>query len=349
MSQIENSRKITVSEMAPHVHSFSANENKVQKIAEWLSNWIKKSLLEGKIKPYDFLPTKAELAFHIGVSLGTMQNVFRLIEDNGLIESKQKIGSYIKDRKNNNIKKLTSKREAAIEILKKYLVDEKYKPGDTLISIRNLSVLLSIPFATLRSGVITLISENILEKQGNLIIVRSTNFKIKNKEPKTLVDKIAENINIYIKTNLKNGEKLPSNYALADMYNVSVKTIHDAIQILSIANIVKPRRGCYGTIVTNQHEEKINQYYYEQVEEKIKKYIHDNCKIGEKLPTIKNFAEIFNVSAKTIKNALDNLANDGYINFSRGRFGGTFVLEIPNEYKQGYTWLAINPQYNKNN
>ncbi len=347
MSQIKKGRKITVEEMAPHVHSFLPYENKVTKISDWLSCWIEKSLKDGKIKPYDFLPSKGALAFHIGVSLGTMQNVFRLIEDKGLIESKQKIGAYIKNPNTAELEKLTSKRDAAIELLKKYIKEQHYRKGDPLISIRNLSGILAIPFATLRAAIINLISDNILEKQGNLIIIKSTNYKTTNKEPITLVDKIADDINIYIKNNLKYGDKLPSNYALSDMYNVSVKTIHDAIKILSMAGIVKTRRGYYGTVVTNQREENIDKYYYEQVEEKIKKYIAENCKIGEKLPSIKNFADVFNVSAKTIKNALDNLANDGYINFLRGRFGGTFVLDIPNTYEQGYTWLALSQDYNQ--
>ena len=88
MPQVTKGRQITVAEMAPHVHSFLPNENKVNKISEWLINWIKKSMQNGSIKPYDFLPLKGDLAFHIGVSLGTMQNVFRIVEDYGLVESK---------------------------------------------------------------------------------------------------------------------------------------------------------------------------------------------------------------------------------------------------------------------
>ena len=85
MSQVENSRRITVAEMAPHVHSFLPNENKVNKISDWLINWIKKSLKEGSIKPYDYLPSKGDLAFHTGVSLGTMQNVFRIVQAGQLV------------------------------------------------------------------------------------------------------------------------------------------------------------------------------------------------------------------------------------------------------------------------
>ena len=78
-------RQITVSEMAPHVHSFLPGENKVNKISAWLINWITNSLKNGSIKPYDMLPSKGNLAFHIGVSQGTIQNVFRYVEDFGLV------------------------------------------------------------------------------------------------------------------------------------------------------------------------------------------------------------------------------------------------------------------------
>lgn len=349
MSQVENSRRITVAEMAPHVHSFLPNENKVDKISEWLINWIKKSLQDGKIQPYDYLPLKADLAFHTGVSLGTMQNVFRIVEDAGLIESRQKIGSYIKNPNDKKSEKLTSKREVAIEAVKNYIIQNKYKTGDILISARKLSEELAIPFATTRNAINSLISDNIIKKQGKTFIIQSTAFNLQNKEQETLVEKTAEHINQYIKKNLKSGNKLPSNNTLADMFNVSVKTIHDAIKILSLAGIVKTRRGYYGTIVINQKAEENDLYYYEQVEQSIKKYIAENCKIGDKLPSIKNFAEVFEVSAKTIKNALDNLASDGYINFVRGRFGGTFVIEIPANYEQGYTWLALSHDFEQIN
>ena len=38
------SRQITVAEMAPHIHKFYAGENKVNKIADWLAEWIRLSL-----------------------------------------------------------------------------------------------------------------------------------------------------------------------------------------------------------------------------------------------------------------------------------------------------------------
>ena len=104
-------------------HSFLPHENKVDKLVSWLENWITFSLDCGKIKPYDFLPSKGDLACHIGVSIGTMQTVYRRVEDDGFIESKQKIGSYISDKKKKTkMHKLTSKRDLAIEIIKKIIL-----------------------------------------------------------------------------------------------------------------------------------------------------------------------------------------------------------------------------------
>ncbi len=349
MSQTDEGRRITVAEMAPHVHVFLPNENKVDKISAWLEKWITAALASGKIKFCDYLPKKGDLAFHIGVSLGTMQNVYRNLEDRGLIESRQKVGSYIKNTSDNNLEKLTSKRDVVCEEVKKYISENGLKPGDTLVSARKLSGLLVIPFATIMVSLNRLTLEGIIEKCGKSFKIKSTDFNVSNIEQQTLVEKIADHINKYIKKNLKSGDKLPSNSTMADMFNVSVKTIHDAVKILSVAGVIKTRRGYYGTVVTNFAKDENVPYYYEQVEQSIKKYIAENSKPGDKLPSIKNFAEVFNVSAKTIKNALDNLADDGYINFVRGKYGGTFVLNVPTVYEKGYTWLALSPEFEQKN
>ena len=349
MSQVVEGRRITVAEMAPHVHSFLPNENKVNKIMLWLEKWINDSLKSGKIKPYDYLPKKADLAVHISVSLGTVQNVYRLLEDKGIIESRQKVGSYIKSKNDENMEKLTSKREVACEEIKKFILENHYKTGDVLLSARKLSMLLLIPYATIMIALNKLILDEILEKRDKTFVIKSLAFKADNIEQQTLAEKIAERINKYIKKNLKIGDKLPSNTAMADMFSVSVKTIHDAVKILAVAGVIKTRRGYYGTVVADFEKDAELPYFYEQVEQSIRKYIADNCKIGDKLPSIKNFAEVFNVSAKTIKNALDSLEADSYVNFVRGKYGGTFVLNLPAVYDKGYTWLALSPEFETKN
>ena len=337
------SRRITVAEMAPHIHSFLPDENKVNKLVKWLSDWISAALESGRIKPNDLLPAKGDLACHVGVSQGTIQNVFRIIEDNGIVESKQRIGTYIKDRAaKSSLKKLTSKREQAVEIIKKYIIENGYKAGDYLDSTRKISKITGIADTTVRMAIINIVSSGILEKRGKRFIIRKTDYKIGDLESETLVDKIADEIKKLIETEYKSGEKLPSNHILTKKFNVSIKTIHDAIKILSKEGLVHTRRGRYGTIIT---EGKSELYCYEKVEQKIRQYIISKAKAGDKLPTIKAFSEMYNTSEKTVKKALDELAEDGYIMFARGRYGGSFVMDIPQKSNEAYKWLAINSDY----
>ena len=324
MSQNHISQQITVAEMSPHVN----------KISEWLIKWIEKSLKSGKIKPYDLLPAKGDLAFHTGVSKGTIQNVFRLVEDYGLLESKQKIGTYIVDRTKRCNAKLTSKRELTVEAIKKYIKDNDYKIGDCLISIRKLGQIIGNSTATIRIAIGTLISENILNKDNN---------DLQEIQAQTLVEKIADKIKAYIMQNFQSGEKLPANFELAEKFNVSIKTIHDSIKLLSKDGLLFTRRGQYGTVVVNSNNSNIP-YHYERIETKIREYIRTNCEVGAKLPSILEFAKSYEVSAKTVKKALDNLADEGYVTFVRGRYGGTFVTDIP-QGNDGYKWLAINPDF----
>ena len=56
------------------------NENKTQVISEWLIQWLDSVDFNNYL-----LPTKAEFAYSLGVSLGTVQNVFKILEDKGYI------------------------------------------------------------------------------------------------------------------------------------------------------------------------------------------------------------------------------------------------------------------------
>lgn len=342
----KNYRKITVAEMAPHVHSFLPNENKVDKILTWLKEWISLSLDCGKISPYDFLPSKSDLACHIGVSQGTMQNVFRLLEDDGFVESKQRIGTYIKDfKKSSESEKLTSKRELAIEIVKKYIIENSYKLDDILISVRKLAQITGISNTTLRFAYTSLVSLGILEKQDNIFIVKNIDFDVHKVQVRTLVEKISESLCEYIENNFKSGDKLPTITELTQKFKVSAKTIHDALKLLSKEGLLYSRRGQYGTVVAMDLESVGNEYFYEKFEQKISQYIVENCQVGDKLPSIREFAQIYSTSEKTIKKSLDNLAEDGYLTFARGRYGGTFVMDIPQVSGEAYKWLAINTGY----
>ena len=344
MQKSANQRQITIAEMAPHVHNFRLGESKADKITDWLTEWIKTSLKNGKVKPMDFLPAKGDLAFHIGVSLGTVQNVFRRLENAGLVESRQKIGTYIKPKNSSDkLIKLTSKREVVVDNIKKYIIDNNYNIGSALPPSRDLARELNFSVTTVQTAVKTIVQEGFLEKKQNKFIVKNKNFSIKNTEAKTLVDKIAEQLKTYINKNYSVGEKIPPSTELASKFNTSIKSIYDAVRVLEKSGLVITKRGKYGTIVAGDASD--NLYFYEKIELKLKYYISENCEIGDKLPSIKAFAEQLNVSTKTVKYALDNLAEDGYITFSRGRNGGTFVTDIPQSVDKTYTWLALNPDF----
>lgn len=341
-------RQITVSEMAPHVHSFLPGENKVNKISAWLINWITNSLKNGSIKPYDMLPSKGNLAFHIGVSQGTIQNVFRYVEDFGLVASKQKIGTFIKTQeKDKHLQKLTSKRDFAVQEIKKYIKSNNLHEGDYLISTRKLAQITGISNATIRMAFGVLVLDGILKKVNKSFVITDVNYTPESVQIQTLAEKTAVKLRNYIKSNYKEGDKLASNTELAVSFNVSIKTVHDAIKILAREGLLYTRRGQYGTIIINStRSERL--YSYEQVENNLRSYIAQNCEIGSKLPSITDLAKTYSVSAKTIKKALDNLAEDGYLRFTRGRYGGTFVTDIPQGVNEAYKWLALSSDYVSN-
>src|SRR5574344_2516123 len=83
-------------------------ESKTTIISEWIIDWIKEELKSGKIQEKNLLPKKEEFAYLFGVSVGTIQNSLRIVEDKGFVESKQRIGTIIKNPKNitNPIRKL---------------------------------------------------------------------------------------------------------------------------------------------------------------------------------------------------------------------------------------------------
>ena len=148
---------------------------------------------------------------------------------------------------------------------------------------------------------------------------------------------------------------------MSSILRVSIKTIHDALKSLIDEGILLPRRGRYGTTVIKMpYSDKNNErkemsifasaqdtafYYYEKTQNHIKKMISENYEIGSKLPSIIELSKQMDLSPNTIRKAFQNLAKEGYLAFSRGRYGGTFVVDIPETGEETFKWLAVNPQY----
>ena len=135
-------RKITINEMPSEIPDFEQSfESKDSLIKKWITNWILSALSKKTIKENDILPGKSELSSYLGVSIGTVQNAIRYVEDEGLLKSKQKIGTMISNMSNpfSDIKKSTSKREKAILAIKKVILHGGYKVGKNIPSTRKMS------------------------------------------------------------------------------------------------------------------------------------------------------------------------------------------------------------------
>lgn len=335
-------------------------EPKASVISKWLINCIENN---SNLKPHCLLPSKPDLAYLLGVSIGTIQNALRYVEDSGYVESKQCIGTIIRDRNSSNytMRKLTSKREIAINSIKKYIISKDCKVGDILPSSRILSAHIGCSSNTTRLALEYLGTTGIISSKESYWMIRSLDFNTEDASNETLVKKVENDLKKYITNNLKTGAKMPAHAELSKELSVSIKTIHDALKTLIDEKILLARRGRYGTTVIKMPEDNsISEnketsifasapetafYYYERTQNHIKKMIAENYEIGSKLPSILELSKQLDLSPNTIRKAFQNLAKEGYLAFSRGRYGGTFVIDIPETDEQTFKWLAVNPKY----
>lgn len=369
-------KKIKINEITFPAPDLKLSDNsKSLTISKWFMDWIDSALAEGKISANDLLPAKNEFAYFLGVSSGTIQNSLRYIEDLGYVESKQRIGTLIKDRNQQgaNMRKLTSKREIAIAEIKKFIFNNKLKEGQMLPSSRTLSALIGCSANTTRLALeylcsVGILRHNIKKSKENGWEVLSLDFRengvSEHISQETLVDKVGNDLKIYIDNNLKVGDKLPPHSELSKLLKVSIKTIHDSLKKLIEDGVLLARRGRYGTTVIKLPKEVYNNaekpetsifapakdtafYYYEKTQNAIKSMIAEHYEIGSKLPSIMELSKAMDLSPNTIRKAFHNLAKEGYLVFSRGRYGGTFVVDIPQRGEETFKWLAVNPQYAK--
>lgn len=351
----------------------NSDESKAIVIGKWLADWIKTDLSSGKIKIRNIIPSKAEFAYLLGVSIGTMQNAFRYIEDLGYVESKQCIGTLVSDYHNNDstVRKLTSKRDLAVEAVKRYIQTGGFKVGSQLPSSRTVATIVGFSVNTTRLALETLATKNIIchrfkNAKDSGWSVLTLDFNVESgisKQSETLVDMVVKDLENYIINNLKIGDRIPAHAALAKALKASIKTVHDALKVLIDRGVLLARRGRYGTtvvkipgaeIVSQKPETSIFApakdtafYHYEKTQNYIKRMIATDYEVGDKLPSIQELSKSLDLSPNTIRKAFHNLAKEGYLVFSRGRYGGTFVIDIPEIEFQTFKWLAVNPQYAK--
>ena len=381
---VKNLRKKTTEEKYPRltINNFpllksnflKQNSPKDELIKQWLKNYIEEGLKNGTIKENTLLPLKAKLAYYFGVGEGTVQNAVRKLEDEGLVASKQRIGTLIVGKNSNIIEvsnKLTSKRDKVVEQIK-ILIKDNYPVGTTLPNMKELEEILNSKRNTVRAAL------DFLTYQG--LVAPITGARDENKlwkvlleipdtfcadfntdiQAETLSQKIATKIEEYISKNCKVGSRLEPINILANQYNTSEKTVYDAIQILCQKGIIISRRGKYGTIVIKMPSDRFQPakecsifmnaadaaiYSYKRIENLLKNKIINEYNVGEKLPSMKELSQQLDVSTNTIRKAITDLAKEGYIAVSRGKFGGIYVLDIPEDSSQSFRWLAVNPRY----
>lgn len=370
-------RKISVSELPTEIPDFSSSfEPKDSLIKKWIMNWILSAISKKQIKENDILPSKSEISEHLGVSVGTVQNAIRYVEDEGLLKSKQRLGTMISNTTNpiTNVVKSTSRRDKTILAVKKYIIQKDLQLNKHIPSTRRMSEYLGISQNTVRLAYEFLCREGIIESrqirgnESNWILIKYPELsmdKMKQADSldsETLVNKITEDLKHLLSNNFNIGDKIPSHEELAKQLNVSVKTIHDCIKKLNNSGVLISRRGRYGTILAQNplsssfedlqentifmSAEDASFYSYQKIESKITDLIRSNFKAGDKLPSMKELSLEFDVSTNTIRKALNSLSEQGYITFGRGRYGGTFIVDLPEKEEiEAYQWLAINPEF----
>lgn len=373
-SEEKEQRRIIISELPKEIPDFtSCYESKQSIVKKWLLDWIFSATKRNSLKDNDIIPNKSEISEHLGVSIGTVQNAIRSIEDDGYLKSKQRLGTMISGVTNPLVednRKSTSKREKTVEAIKIYLLQKNIQTGKVIPTARKMSEILNVSQNTVRTAYEYLEFEGIISsclhrgKDSNRILKKLPTVseeQIKNLTLKadTLVLKLTLELKQYFADNFETGDKIPSHAELANKFKVSVKTINDCIQLMAKDGILIIRRGRYGTIlssnplVTSNKQNEIfapateaMTYNYKRIESLLFDLIKNDFKSGDKLPAMSELSKKFDVSTNTIRKALNNLSAQGYVTFGRGRYGGTFVIEAPEyEEHESYQWLSINPDY----
>ena len=350
----------------------SSKTPKGQMISLWLIDWVKHSLEYGIADIGDFIPSKDDFAKYLDVSPATMQNSIRYVKNLGYFSSKQSTGTqiadfYLKDLNIENDNEKLYRGTIAECKIKKIILDYNVAINDPIPTIPELSRICDISQNTIRLALQNLAISGYLEKvkaRGNKYIwLYKKEFELSKKEllcgiqdeDFTLKHQLIDKIHDYLDKTYKHGDKILSNKSISNMFEVSVKTVNDAMKILANKKIILSRRGQYGTIYLgknknpkkdfiSQERKKIEtedyKYSWQKTLENLKKHIVQNYEQGDKLSPIRELAGILNVSPNTIRRALRPLINNGFLISKAGKSGGFFIVEMP-EVKDSYQWLAI--------
>ena len=252
-NNVKEQRKISINELPREIPDFSSSfESKDSIIKKWIINWIKSSVELKSIKENDILPNKSVISEYLGVSVGTVQNAIRYVEDEGYLKSKQRLGTMISNVTNpiNTIQKSTSKRDKAIDAVQRVILQKGIKKGKSIPSTRKMAEMLGVSQNTTRlayeylNRVGIIASRNTRGNESNWIlteipIINNERIKLfENINTETLVQKLTNDLKHYLGSNFQVGDKIPSHEDLAQTLNVSIKTVHDCISTLAKEGIV---------------------------------------------------------------------------------------------------------------
>ncbi len=369
-------KKISISEAINANISLDLKSTKEELVLEWLIEF-KNYLLKNNIATFgDIMPSKKDISKLLKISTGTIQNAIKIAEDMGHFTSKQCIGTMISDieNKENNIKMFSKKDKAVVEI-KKFLISHSYEENEFIPTISEIAHEIKTSTNTVRLAISELVMQGVLRKESynkKFALVLNTKLKLSDKEKtahsdiknKNLVKILKENIKKYLQQNHKTGDKIPSNKFFTEYYKVSIRTVNSAMKELNKEKFILSRRGNYGSIFLNtslkearseksmfmskpqgkKDLKKTYNYKWEFALDNIKNYILKNHEAGDKIPSMKEFAEKLNISVTTVKKAVYELIQQGVLFTIKGKYGGLFIVELP-QREDSYTWLAINPDY----
>ncbi len=356
------------------------NLTKDRIILKWLISWVEDGLKNNIFNIGDLIPPKKEFAKYHNVSTGTVQNAIRYAEDLGYFKSRQCIGTMIADKNEPDLdEKAVSKKDAAVVQIKKYIIENKLQKGDILPAARTLANEIDTSQNTVRLALEVLIKEKIIatncpntNKPSKILNIDYKDIVIEKtslSREGTLSKKLYTKIKQYIVENYNINDKIMPNEDFAKLFNVSVRTINDAMKKLNKEKIILSLRGRYGTRYINEPDKLLKQkeggekskfmsapksavsniknsylYSWQRVLDQIKKYMITHHEAGDKLPSMKDLAVTLNVSSNTVRRAVNELVEQGILFCQRGKHGGIYIVEIPAK-EDAFTWLALNPKF----
>lgn len=333
-------------------YSESKGSHKTALTLAWMEKFILDGLAEGKIKEGEILPTKQVIAKHLGVGEGTVQIAVRALEDKGLVRCKQRIGTivYLRDENDNEPKmkfKQTTKRDVLVG--KMFDIMRARGVGNKLPKIIELSKMFDISTGTVKQALNYLCIKGYLAIKGSgtdLIIRKlpdNADRLTDSYETSILVEKIANIFRDRVRNEYKPGDRLPGTQHYAEEFGVSIKTVYDAMKILNEEGLIKTYKGKYGSVVLGENGEfkqDPNFYRWEKLYAALVNRIKNEYKPGMHLPSIKKTAKEFSAGTKTVRRAYDRLFDEGYV--VRGGFRQPPIVAGVSE-ERAFKWIAVNP------